>query len=216
MNRIFLIIIIQILTIFVSIAKNATSIAIVPTSENCSKVIILRDDNNDDIFDECLYYISCDVHVFKYYTVSDNYCIKPLMPNYTASLFSGSYEGPDFLYILKETNSGKAVAKLFNIGENNIIIDPLPVNYEPNYNSFDKLDEYFYYLNQHGIITLSKRSDFPVNKIFISDLSGKSIFSSEIDQTTYYIDLSNRADGQYFLNVITPDNYLMKKIILLK
>ena len=217
MCRIFLIIILQILILNIVIAKQPLVIFVEPKSDNCSKDFELWDFNNVEKLDRVLYYNSCiSQKICKIYPVVDNFNLYPGIGNYSAHLFSGSYEGPDFVYVITETASGKAVAKLYNNGADNIIIDPLPVSYNYNNNFNDKLDDFFYYLNQNGIITLSKKTDFQINKIFISDLSGRTIFTSEIDQSTYYLDLSNRADGQYFLNVITPDNYLLKKIMLLK
>ena len=216
LNRISFLLILLIISIYIGNAKKTTSIIIQPKSENCSKVMILFDENNNDRFDECFYFMTCGGFVSKYYTVIDNYYLKSGIGYYNGFLFSGSYEGPDFVYVITETASGKAVAKLYNNGADNLIIDPLPVPYNYNNNFNDNLDDYFYYLNQNGIITLTKKTDFLINKIFISDLSGRTIFTSDVDQSTYYLDLSNRANGEYFLNVITPDNYLLKKIILIK
>jgi hypothetical protein len=186
-------------------------------SNICSDIMILSDDNYDGRYDYSFYYIWCRGDFQRQYSLTDNYGINSIKDFYTAHLISGTYEGPDFLYIIKERLSDKAVAKLYyNSALKKLIIDPIPESYGNNNYNYNKLDEYFNYLNQNGIITLTKKSDFQVYKIFVSDLSGKTIFSSDVDQFSYYIDITKNTNGEYILYIITPQNYLMKKVILLK
>ncbi len=216
MNRITLILLLLIISINILNAVKPTVIYIEEKSNICSDLMILNDENNDGRYDYSFYYIWCRGDFQRQYSVIDNYGISDKLQYYTAHLVSGSYAGPDFTYVLKEILSGKEVAKLYNIGDKKIIIEFLPSSYNYNNNSIYKLDEYFYLQNQNGIITLSKKSSFEVMKISIIDLNGKTIYSSDIDQSSYYIDVSNSSDGQYYLSIIIPQNYLMKKITLLK
>ena len=218
MNRITLILLLLVVSTYNLNAKKFTVIHIEIQSYDCTDFMLFTDDQDDvdDIYDYCYYSISCRGNIKWNYTVIDNFGISDILQYYTAHLVSGSYAGPDFTYVLKEILSGKEVAKLYNIGDKKIIIEFLPSSYNYNNNSIYKLDEYFYLQNQNGIITLSKKSNIQVNKISIIDLNGKTIYSSDIDQSSYYIDVSNSSAGQYYLSIIIPQNYLLKKITLLK
>jgi hypothetical protein len=71
-----------------------------------------------------------------------------------------------------------------------------------------------------GIFTLLINSDILSEMIIqLTDLQGKIVYNNDIDMTKTYqsnIDVSNLAEGIYYLKVITGDNLKVKKLIIAK